>query len=413
MKICPFCGAELESDAVFCHHCMHPLAEKEALVPYRRRSPWAMLVAAAAVVAIVLVALLLPPKAPLPAASGTVTTRQMTLTTTRLFGTSITEKPTSSGVTTVSSVTEAVDTATTLSQETTDASLPTSETNAPSTDASTTVTTIGKPTTVTTTLKAATTTPTTAKTTTTTRSTTTTKSTTTTTAVSSQFYYTIADGEVTITGLASGVYDVLIPNTLEGYPVTAIGEGAFKNRSFESIVLPDTLKTIGKKAFYECNSFKEITIPRNVTHIGCQAFYLCRKLETVYFGATSCASSPNAFENVAARNLVFSPEVRQIPEVFIYDSIAFDHFYIPKTITHIPDFIDNDISFVDSQPYIHVYYEGSESDWQSVQIDGTRNEFRNAQNEWFYNCDYEQYKDYFSPLQLTKSDPLRRRGSLL
>ncbi len=49
----------------------------------------------------------------------------------------------------------------------------------------------------------------------------------------------------------------------------------------EIINLPDTLKTIGKKAFYNCESLKELEIPEGVTHIDNFAFTYCRSLENI------------------------------------------------------------------------------------------------------------------------------------
>ena len=53
----------------------------------------------------------------------------------------------------------------------------------------------------------------------------------------------------------------MIPLEINGisYTVTKIGEGAFENKAFlVSIDLPDTITTIGKKAFKGCSSLKEM-----------------------------------------------------------------------------------------------------------------------------------------------------------
>lgn len=48
-----------------------------------------------------------------------------------------------------------------------------------------------------------------------------------------------------------------------------------------SIVLPETLETIGDKAFYKCYYLEAITIPASVKTIGCYAFSWCENLKTV------------------------------------------------------------------------------------------------------------------------------------
>ncbi len=38
MKKCPFCGASIEESARFCLYCMHPLNEKEQILPYQKKN---------------------------------------------------------------------------------------------------------------------------------------------------------------------------------------------------------------------------------------------------------------------------------------------------------------------------------------------------------------------------------------
>ena len=65
------------------------------------------------------------------------------------------------------------------------------------------------------------------------------------------------------------------------------------------VVLPETLREIGKYAFENCTSLKSVTIPKNVKLIGERAFGGCATLSSVAFENTegwSCheiASSPN------------------------------------------------------------------------------------------------------------------------
>ena len=67
--------------------------------------------------------------------------------------------------------------------------------------------------------------------------------------------YTISGGEVTITACswrASG--SLTIPSTIAGYPVTTIGDGAFSSSDLTMVTIPDSVTTIGKRAFSSCYS---------------------------------------------------------------------------------------------------------------------------------------------------------------
>ncbi len=82
------------------------------------------------------------------------------------------------------------------------------------------------------------------------------------------YQYSINNEEVTITGVTSKEEfsgKQVIPDKIEGYPVTKIRFGAFSNcMSLTSITIPDTVVDIGFSAFDECTSLEEITMPKDV-----------------------------------------------------------------------------------------------------------------------------------------------------
>ncbi|RXZ79876.1 hypothetical protein EBB07_21035 [Paenibacillaceae bacterium] len=80
------------------------------------------------------------------------------------------------------------------------------------------------------------------------------------------------ENEVSITGY-TGRGSAVIPETIEGLPVTEIGDSAFQNKGLTSVVLPGSVTLIGDSAFRD-NQLTAVTLPDSVERIGNSAFRL-------------------------------------------------------------------------------------------------------------------------------------------
>ena len=69
--------------------------------------------------------------------------------------------------------------------------------------------------------------------------------------------YDLVDGEMTVMGYTVATSSYTVQETIDGYPVTRIGDEAFcGNTTLEYITLPDTIEVIGKRAFANCTNLK-------------------------------------------------------------------------------------------------------------------------------------------------------------
>ena len=111
-------------------------------------------------------------------------------------------------------------------------------------------------------------------------------------------YYTVENGEVTITDSVQVFYEstITIPSSIDGYPVTAIGKRAFDGYLFLlGVEIPDTVVSIEENAFSNCDELTSITIPDGVKTIGKSAFYSCDDLKNVYISKSVETIEKNAF----------------------------------------------------------------------------------------------------------------------
>jgi hypothetical protein len=88
-----------------------------------------------------------------------------------------------------------------------------------------------------------------------------------------EFTYNVIDGGIEVTGCVEECpSDLVIPEEIDGFSATSIGDDAFSSKQIISLTLPDSLKNIGSGAFKN-NELKILSLPENVTNIGDFAFY--------------------------------------------------------------------------------------------------------------------------------------------
>lgn len=91
-------------------------------------------------------------------------------------------------------------------------------------------------------------------------------------------------GGVAITGWHGASEDVVIPERINGRPVTAITAGAFVGAAIRSVILPKSLKTIEDGAFAE-STLQKLLLFDNIESVSDAAFSSCENLQTLYINA--------------------------------------------------------------------------------------------------------------------------------
>lgn len=130
-------------------------------------------------------------------------------------------------------------------------------------------------------------------------------------------YLSSGDEGYVVIGYEDGISSLVIPESIDGVPVVAIGEGAFRDCSTlngdvvlpKSIVaiekeafmnadglngriyFPQSLKVISDRAFYGCQSLQgDLIIPDSVETIGDEAFSYCVEIGSAVYGGRGLKS---------------------------------------------------------------------------------------------------------------------------
>ena len=203
------------------------------------------------------------------------------------------------------------------------------------------------------------------------------------------FTYTIHNNEATITGYEGTSTDLIIPSTVDGCPVVAIGDYAFEECSnfTGALVIPDGVTTIGdfafafcdglvgelvlpenltvveKNTFRGCDGFTKLVISDSVTRIENNAFDSCRGLAgelVIPESVTTIGDSSFAY-CYSLTNLVISEGVTTIKSNAFSYCRGLTDVYIPVSIKNIRKDMFNGI-----YSFSHVIYGGTAEQWATL-----------------------------------------------
>ena len=100
-------------------------------------------------------------------------------------------------------------------------------------------------------------------------------------------YVSNGDGTCSISGATGSGVLVIPERSPNGDLITGIGNNAFKASIFTEIIFPNSVTSIGDRAFYNCVDLTTIIIPNSVTSVGNSAFSRCFSLQNVCYVGTA------------------------------------------------------------------------------------------------------------------------------
>ena len=113
-------------------------------------------------------------------------------------------------------------------------------------------------------------------------------------------YRVRSDGSLEIVEWNGDKSELIIPETIDGKKVAAIGDGAFYAPYYDhygltSVTIPDSVTSIGDNAFYYCDSLTSITLLDSVTSIGDYTFSYCNSLTSITIPDSVTSIGDDAF----------------------------------------------------------------------------------------------------------------------
>lgn len=95
------------------------------------------------------------------------------------------------------------------------------------------------------------------------------------------FTYLPGDSAMTLTGYGGAGGAVVVPDTIEGLPVTSLAPGAFASSAVTRVTLPESVVELGNGVFSNCAELESVTLGGSVTSLPDWAFSNCPRLADI------------------------------------------------------------------------------------------------------------------------------------
>ena len=106
------------------------------------------------------------------------------------------------------------------------------------------------------------------------------------------------NGSITVNQYSGTGGSVIIPSTVNGLPVTRVGDITFYfASSLTNVTIPSSVTSIGTNAFSFCSSLTSMILPNSLTNICDNAFNNCSNLKNVTLGTNLTAIGASTFAN--------------------------------------------------------------------------------------------------------------------
>ncbi len=180
------------------------------------------------------------------------------------------------------------------------------------------------------------------------------------------FEYAVYNDKAVIVKYDGVERNVVIPATIGGFPVDAIGREAFKDNDWvRRIDISNGIRIIEDSAFYHCYQLKSVNIPETMRRIGFGAFAYCYDLDSVVIPDSVTDLYDRAFDGCSSlKSVSISNTVREIGYMTFARCERLTSVTIPSSVLEIGQWafegctrltkvtIPNSVRKIDEQAFI-------------------------------------------------------------
>lgn len=129
---------------------------------------------------------------------------------------------------------------------------------------------------------------------------------------------------------------VVIPEEIDGHPITIVYDQAFYEKDVYTVQLPDAVKYIGDFAFYGNQNMRQVTLPAGLTTLGYEAFAECRALLSIEIPAGVRKLPARCFYNCDSLTEVKLPGMLREMSFGVFGHCdALEELVLPETLEYI------------------------------------------------------------------------------
>ena len=151
------------------------------------------------------------------------------------------------------------------------------------------------------------------------------------------YTYTVSDGKAYIFEYKGSGSDIVVPRTLEGYPVCGIGGRAFSGTNITSVTVHSGIEYAANEAFASCQSLVSVEFEGEATTLGAGIFAGCSALKSVILPSALASIPSDAFTGCSSLDNIILPDTLEIIEAYAFYETAIKEITIPASVISIEE----------------------------------------------------------------------------